>query len=152
MSTEKSRRRNCEMAVALQGPHHLSLQYEEAVAVGAIIVIHLAGHQEMVLVVMLHSTTIMEVTAVVLTLVAMLCCHHSNILPRLATCSRVAYYPRVLVIFSDFPSRFSNQNVVSLTPFKHATCPTEFVFLFIHSFSLMMFSLSFYNPLNMKLI
>jgi hypothetical protein len=70
--------------IALQDPHPHSLQYEEAVAVGAIIVTQLVGYQEMVLVVMLHSTTITEVTAVVPTLAAMQCFHHNNILPRLA--------------------------------------------------------------------
>jgi hypothetical protein len=80
----------CEMAdtVALQDPHPLCLRYEVAVAVGAAIVTQPAGYQEMVLVVMLHSTTITEVTAVVLTLAAMRCFHHSNILPRLA-CSKI---------------------------------------------------------------
>jgi hypothetical protein len=80
----------CEMAdiIALQDPHPLSLQYEVVVAVGAIIVTQPAGYREMVLVAMLHSTTITEVTAAVLVLAAMLCCHHSNILPRLA-CSKI---------------------------------------------------------------
>jgi hypothetical protein len=59
----------------------------------------LAGYQELVLVLVLMvlSTIIMEVTAVLLALLAMLCCHRNNTRPRLAVFS---LYDTLVIIFS----------------------------------------------------
>jgi len=71
-----------------------------AVAVAAIMVTQLAGYQELVLVLVLMvlSTIIMEVTAV-LALLAMLCCHHNNTRPRLAIFSLC---DTLVIIFSYY--------------------------------------------------
>jgi hypothetical protein len=68
----------CEVVVAvtLQGPHLLSLQYEEAPAAEVIMSIQLVGCQGLVWAVRPHFTAVMAIAA-------MPCCHRSNTLHRL---------------------------------------------------------------------
>jgi hypothetical protein len=109
----------------LQAPHPLCLQYEEAVAVEAIMATQLAGYQGLVLVVIVLSTTIVEV----LTLGAILCCHHSNILRRLAAYCTFTYYTTILTFSiigcpeGSFPMRFLTKILCFLYP---SACYTSF--------------------------